>query len=169
MSNVANPMQAKNQDHSMPGKEKESSGMGAAVAEQAEKASSFLADKASEVGSYVSEQTSKLASTARHSAENAGSYVSHRADDARHSMGTGIKSMGESLKSAIPEGAMHDAACSVAESLESTGKYLEEHGFSAMTEDLTNVIKRNPLPSVFIAAGIGFLMAKACTPSRSNY
>jgi len=168
MSNVANPTQAKNQGQSAPGKEKEQAGIGAAVAQQAEKAGSFLSDKATEVGQYVSDQTNKMASSALHSAENAGSYVSHRADDARHAMGTGIKSMGESLKSAAPEGMMHDAACSLAGSLESTGRYLEDHGLTAMTEDLTSVIKRNPIPSVFIAAGIGFLLAKACTSSRSS-
>jgi len=170
MSNVANPVQ--NQEHthgqSKDSKEKGSS-FGAAVTEKAENAGNFLADKANEAGQYVSEQANKLASTAMHSAENAGQYVQHRAEDARHSVGSGIKSMGESLKSAAPDGMMKDAACSLASSLESTGKYIDEHGINAMTEDLTNVIKRNPLPSVMIAAGIGFLFAKACTSSRSNY
>jgi hypothetical protein len=159
MSNVANPMQPKNEDHTTSGN---------TIAKQAENAGTFLADKANQVGQYVSEQTNKMASSALHSAENAGAYVGHRADDARHAMGTGIKSMGESLKSAAPDGMMHDAACSLAGSLESTGRYLEDHGLTAMTEDLTNVIKRNPLPSVLIAAGIGFLLARACTPSRSS-
>ena len=156
MSNVANPMQKQET-------------FGANVAEKAEEAGNFLADKANQAGQYVSEQASKVASSAMHSAENAGQFVGQKAEDARHAVGSGIKSMAESIKSAAPEGMMHDAACSLATSLESTGKYIDEHGINAMTEDMTNVIKRNPLPSVLIAAGIGFLLAKACTSSRSSY
>jgi hypothetical protein len=166
MSNVANPIQ--NQEHK-PGQSKEHASFGAGVAETAESASNFLADKANQAGQYVSEQANKMASSAMHSAENAGQYVGHRAEDARHAVGSSIKSVAESIKSAAPEGMMHDAACSLATSLESTGKYIDEHGINAMTEDLTNVIKRNPLPSVLIAAGVGFLLAKACTSSRSSY
>jgi hypothetical protein len=156
MSNVANPMQ-------------KPENFGAGVAEQAENAGNYLADKANQAGQFVSEQANKMATSAVHSAENAGQFVGQKAEDARHAVGSGIKSMADSIKSAAPEGMMHDAACSLATSLESTGKYIDEHGINAMTEDLTNVIKRNPLPSVLIAAGIGFLLARACTPSRSNY
>jgi hypothetical protein len=179
-TNFANPMSAGNQSHAGQGQknqdqskqdrsEEQKGGMGSAIASKAEEAGTLLADKASQAGQYVSDQASKLASSAMHSMEGTGAYVGQKADDARHSMGSGIKSMGEQLKNAAPEGMMHDAACSLASSLESTGQYLEEHGLSAMTEDLTNVIKRNPLPSVFIAAGVGFLLAKACTSSRSSY
>jgi ElaB/YqjD/DUF883 family membrane-anchored ribosome-binding protein len=167
MSNVANPM-SKDQEHTMQGKS-EGKGFGSGIAHQAEEAGTYLADKANQASEYVSEQASKMASSAMHSAENAGKYMGQKAADTRHSVGSSIKSMGESLKSAAPEGVMHDAACSLGETLTSTGQYLDEHGISAMTEDLTNVIKRNPLPAVFIAAGIGFLLAKACTSSRSSY
>jgi hypothetical protein len=159
MSNVANPAAGKNQEHS---------GLGATAAKEAENAAGYLSEKANQAGQFVADQANKAATAALNSAENAGTFVGQKADDARHAMGSGIKSMGESLKSAAPEGMMHDATFSVAQSLESTGRYLEEHGLSAMTEDLTNVIKRNPIPSVFIAAGIGFLLAKACTSSRSS-
>jgi hypothetical protein len=167
MSNVANPM-TRDQDH-MHGKSEENKGIGGTLAHQAEEAGTYLADKANQAGEYVSEQASKMASSAMHSAENAGKFMGQKAGDARHSVASTFKSMGESVKSAAPEGMMHDAACSFGETLATTGQYLEDHGLSAMTEDLTNVIKRNPLPSVFIAAGIGFLLAKACTSSRSSY
>jgi ElaB/YqjD/DUF883 family membrane-anchored ribosome-binding protein len=62
---------------------------------------------------------------------------------------------------------MHTAADSFASGLETAGKYLEEQDFSHMAEDMTNLIRRNPIPAVCIAAGIGFLLARACTSSRS--
>jgi ElaB/YqjD/DUF883 family membrane-anchored ribosome-binding protein len=63
---------------------------------------------------------------------------------------------------------MHGAAAYLADTLESTGGYLGEHDFNAMAADVTNVIRRNPIPAVCIAAGIGFLLAKACTPSSRS-
>ena len=50
--------------------------------------------------------------------------------------------------------------------LENTGKYLEEEGLSGIASDVTALIKRNPIPALFIGIGVGFLLARACT-SRS--
>ncbi len=161
MSNVANPTRPLSEENSA-GK------FAAAASDKAKEVGNYVSDKANEAGKYVAENAKNLASSALHSAENAASYVGHRAEDARSSLGGSLKSAGESLRSAAPEQAvMHDAACSVAETLENTGRYIQEQDFSAMTEDMTNVIRRNPIPAVLIAAGVGFLLAKACTSSRS--
>jgi hypothetical protein len=42
---------------------------------------------------------------------------------------------------------------------------LEEQGLSGIAEDVTEVVRRNPIPALFIAAGIGFLLARATTRS----
>lgn len=164
MSNVANPSRPANE-----GQENSASNVAAAVNEKAAEAGNFLADKANEAGKYVAENAKNMASSAMHSAESAASYVGHRADDARCAVGSSIKSAADSLRSAAPQenGMMHDAAGSVAATLENAGKYIEEQGFDAMAEDVTNAIRRNPIPAVCIAAGIGFLLARACTSSRA--
>jgi hypothetical protein len=54
----------------------------------------------------------------------------------------------------------------VAGALESSGRYLEEQGLSGIGEDLTNLIRRNPLPAILLGIGLGFLLARATT-SRS--
>lgn len=167
MSNVANPSHTM-QDDNTKGKDL-GKDLAAAAADTANQASTYIADKANEAGKYVAEGAKSLASNAMHSAEDAACYVGKAADDARSSTGSAIKSMGESVRSAAPQenGMMHDAAGSFAATLESAGKYIEEQDFSHMAEDVTNVIRRNPIPAVCIAAGIGFLLAKACTSSRS--
>lgn len=166
MSNVAN----QNRNQSEENANKSTGNLATAISDQAEQAGTFIAEKANEAGKYVSDMAKNAASSARSSAENAASYVGDRAGDARSAVGSGIKSVSESLKGAAPqeEGMMHDAACSVAGSLESCGQYISDNDFSAMSEDLTNVIRRNPIPSVLIAAGVGFLLAKAVTSSRSS-
>jgi hypothetical protein len=35
-----------------------------------------------------------------------------------------------------------------------------------MAEDVTNLIRRNPIPALLIGIGAGFLLARAMTPRR---
>lgn len=163
MSNVANPSRPSNENN-----ENTSGNFASAVSDKANEAGTYLADKANEAGKFVADSAKSMASSARHSAENAASYMGQCADDARCSVGGSMKSMGESLRSATPEDSMmHGAAGSVASSLESAGQYISDHGFDGMAEDMTNMIRRNPIPAICIAAGIGFLLARATTSSRS--
>jgi hypothetical protein len=162
MSNVANPTRQNE------GNENTSGNIASAVSEKATEAGNFLADKANEAGKYVADSAKTMASSAMHSAENAASYMGQCADDTRCSVGSSMKSMADSLRSATPEDSMiHGAAGSVASSLESAGQYIADHGFDGMAEDMTNMIRRNPIPAICIAVGIGFLLARATTSSRS--
>jgi ElaB/YqjD/DUF883 family membrane-anchored ribosome-binding protein len=158
MSNVANPSRPQNEKAPQEKAEDTAATLGNAAS-----------DLASQAGNYASEMGQNVASSVRQGAEQAAGYVSHRAEDARVAVGSSFKSFGESIRAAAPaeDNMIHSAACSVADSLENTGKYLEEKGFDGMAQDMTEAIKRNPIPAVFIAAGIGFLLARACTSSRS--
>jgi ElaB/YqjD/DUF883 family membrane-anchored ribosome-binding protein len=53
------------------------------------------------------------------------------------------------------------AAGYTASGLERTGRYIEEQGVSGMMDDLTDVIRRNPVPAVLIGLGVGFLIGRA--------
>jgi hypothetical protein len=52
------------------------------------------------------------------------------------------------------------ATGAVADSLEHTGRYLQEEGVVGMAEDVAELIRRNPIPSLMIGIGIGFMLAK---------
>ncbi|WP_425614136.1 hypothetical protein NA78x_003997 [Anatilimnocola sp. NA78] len=151
MSNVANQARAKAED---------------ATASLSNAASGMAQD----AGNYVQDMSKNVASSVGKGAEQAATYMGHRAEDAKTALGGSLKSAGESLRAACPEeeSMMHSAACSVADTLENTGKYIEEQGFNGMVEDITATIKRNPIPAIFIAAGIGFLVARACTSSSRS-
>ena len=119
-------------------------------------------DKAKEAASYVGEQ----AKAAMHKAEEAASAVGQRAEDATHAAGAGLKSLGGTVRDYAPErNVVRDCTTAVADSLENTGKYLEEEGLSGIAHDLTNLIKRNPIPALFIGVGVGFLLARALNRS----
>jgi len=77
-------------------------------------------------------------------------------------VGSGLGSAATSLREHSPEsGMLKTAAGKVADTLESSGRYLEQEGLSGMADDLTGMIKRNPIPSLLIALGVGFLLARA--------
>ena len=102
------------------------------------------------------------ASAAGKKASEAASYVGHKADDATMAVGSGMKSLAGTIRESGPSGGMlGNATSAVASTLESGGRYLEKHGLSGVGEDLTNVIRRNPIPAVLIGIGLGFLVAKA--------
>jgi hypothetical protein len=132
------------------------------AAQSASAAAAGVMDKAKEAASYVGEQ----AKSAMHSAQDAVNSAGKRAEDATHAAGTGIKSFGHTVREYAPDrNVVKDATNAVADTLENTGKYLEEEGLSGMAEDVTNLIKRNPIPALFIGVGVGFLLARACMRS----
>jgi hypothetical protein len=120
-----------------------------------------------EAANYVSESAKSAASNLGNTASEAASYVGHKADDATAAVGSGVKSFAHTVRDYGPgRGNMLGGATeSVAEGMESAGRYLEEQGLSGIAEDVTEVVRRNPIPALFIAAGIGFLLARATTRS----
>lgn len=59
-----------------------------------------------------------------------------------------------------------DATSSVGGALENTGHYLKEDGLRHIASDVTELIRRNPVPAMLIGIGLGFLVAQAS--SRRN-
>jgi hypothetical protein len=59
------------------------------------------------------------------------------------------------------------AAGTVADTLESGGRYLQQEGFSGMAEDLVGVVRRNPMASMLICVGLGFCLGRMLT-SHTN-
>jgi len=109
----------------------------------------------------------QAASSAMDTARSTASNLGHKAEDATHSAGGGMKSLADSLRDKAPQGGMLGAAAgSLASCLESGGQYLQQEGLSGMAGDMTSLIRRNPIPAMFVGMGIGFLLARVTT-SRS--
>ena len=56
---------------------------------------------------------------------------------------------------------MGAASDAVAQTLERTGRYLQEEGLKGIGEDAASLIRRYPIQSVLIGIGIGFLIARS--------
>ena len=85
------------------------------------------------------EKAREVASNAAQNVAGAAAYVGHKAEEATSSVGN---------------------------ALENTGHYLKNDGLHHITADLTEMIKRNPVPAMLLGIGLGFLFAQAT--SRRN-
>jgi len=91
-----------------------------------------------------------------------------RADEAAVAAGRRLEAAAESLRHHSPSsGILADVSQQIVSTLDSSGRYLEEHGVSGVAEDLTQTMRRHPIPALFVALGLGFVLARA-TSARSN-
>ena len=125
-----------------------------------------VANKAQEMASNVADTARQAAANVADKAKQAASTVGQRAEDATHGLGSGMKSLGETLRDKAPQGGvLGGAASTVAGGLERGGQYLQEEGISGMASDLTDMIRRNPIPALLVGVGIGFILARATSRS----
>lgn len=129
------------------------------------KSGSGMAQKIGDEAKKVGEKAESMAGSVMDKAKEAGSFISEKAEQATGAMGSGMESLGHSLREHTPHGGMVGAASdAVATKLEQGGRYLEQHGVGDMAGDmaseLSTMIRRNPLPAVLIGIGVGFLLAR---------
>jgi hypothetical protein len=131
------------------------------TAKKVEDAVSGATEKVRDVASSLPGQAREAASSAGQTASDLAATASRKADDAAASLGESVRSMAETVRDRGPQsGMLGTATARVADSLESTGDYLREEGFSGMASDLTELIRRNPIPAMLVGIGIGFLLAR---------
>ncbi len=112
---------------------------------------------ASQAGEGVQQAASAAMSKAQEVAGSAGKRV----DEATTALGERAKSLAGTLRERGPhDGMLGSATGAVADSLENTGRYLQEEGVLGMAEDVTELIRRNPIPAMLVGVGIGFMLAK---------
>jgi len=96
-----------------------------------------------------------------HTAKEAAAYVGDKAERASEAVACGIEAVGRSLREHSPDhGILCNAGHTVGAKLEAGGHYLHEHGISGVADDITNIVRRNPIPTLLVGLGIGFLLAR---------
>jgi len=125
-------------------------------------------DKAKDMGASAMDKGKEMAGNAADKARDVASNLGRKAEDATHAVGSGMQSLASTMRDNLPrEGVLGNAASTVVGGLESTGRYLEREGLQGIGEDLTSLIRRNPVPAILVGIGLGFLLARVTTPSRS--
>lgn len=114
------------------------------------------------MGAYVGRKADDAAGYVGHKAEDAAHFIGEKSGEAEAAVGSGLRSLGQNVREHGPEhGVAGDAVSAVADSLESSGRYLQEEGIKDIAEDVTNIIRRNPIPALLVAIGAGFLIGRA--------
>jgi len=117
---------------------------------------------AEDTAAKAGEKVQNAASAAMDKAHEMASTAGKRVDEATAALGERVKTAASSLRERAPqEGMLGTASGAVADSLDSAGRYLQEEGLIGMAEDVTELIRRNPIPAMFVGIGIGFMLAKA--------
>jgi ElaB/YqjD/DUF883 family membrane-anchored ribosome-binding protein len=132
------------------------------MTEKAKDMASSATHSAGEMASNVAQKARDTASTVGQSASDMASNVGHRAEEATSSVGGSMRSLAGQLRENLPhEGMLGSASSAVADTLDRSGRYLQEEGLQGIASDVTHLIRRNPIPAVLIALGIGFLVARS--------
>jgi hypothetical protein len=139
---------------------------GSAVADQAKDMAAGAADKAKETAGGFIDKAKDVAGNVAGKVGDAASWAGNRADDAASGVGSGMKSLGETIREKGPQsGILGGATSSVGNAMASAGEYLEDKGLSGIGGDITDMIRKNPIPAILIGIGVGFLLARMTSRS----
>jgi hypothetical protein len=124
-------------------------------------AGSAVADSAKQTAGKAGDMVKDAASSVANKASDVGAYIAHKAEDATTAVGGEMKSLAGTIRNKGPhDGMLGNASSSVASTLESAGRELQEHGLSGIAEDIGATVRRHPVPAVLIGIGLGFLLAR---------
>lgn len=112
-------------------------------------------------GTQVEERARQFPAAVAERAKQAAAYVGDQAERATAAVGAGIESLGSAIREHEPAcGTLHNAGEAVADKLEGGGRYLEKNGLKGIGNDVTDIIRRNPIPALLIGVGVGILLAR---------
>jgi hypothetical protein len=117
-------------------------------------------NKAKDAGASAADKAREAGKTLTSAAGDVATAVGDAADAGAAAVGGGIKSLAGTVRDQGPhEGMLGQATSTVASTLEQGGRYLQEEGLTGMAEDVTDLIRRYPIPAVLVGVGIGFMLA----------
>ena len=102
--------------------------------ETAEEKAKTLTEKAKSAASAVGDKASEMASSVAEGASRAASAVGDKVDEGMSAVGGSMRTM---------------------------GNYLEEHGVRDLGQEVTNLVRKHPIPSLLVAIGLGFFLARS--------
>jgi hypothetical protein len=122
-----------------------------------------------DTASAVMGKAKEAMSSVVHTVGDAGTAVVDKANEATTAVGVGMKTLAGTIRDHMPtEGVLGAAPASVARSLESGGRYLESEGLGGITNEVANVVRRHPIPSLLVGIGLGVFLARLAMRSHRD-
>ena len=118
-------------------------------------------DELTQAADKAKEAVTSVGSMATHAACAVGAMASNVADDLAVKAGSGNQGLGDKLSQNTPHaGVLGNASQAVARAVKDGGEYIETAKLSGITEDIAQVIRRNPISAVLIAIGLGWYVGR---------
>jgi hypothetical protein len=120
-----------------------------------------IENKAKEAVASVREMAGHATSAVGAIASRAACDVGKDVDQLVANTGVCIEGFGDRLSKNVPhEGVLGSASQSIAGSVREGGEYLQSAKLSGMTEDVSHLIRKNPIPTILIAIGLGWFVGR---------
>ncbi len=131
------------------------------IGQKAQDAANTAGQKVQDLAHTAGQKVQDVAHATSQRVQDAASAVGHKAEDATGSLGSSLQSAADRVRENLPrEGMLGRASGAVADALDSSGRYIEDRKISGIANDVTEVIRRNPIPAVLVAVGVGFLLGR---------
>lgn len=111
---------------------------------------------ASEIGEQAEKVTHDLRRKAQETAQRSGDTI----DQAMTQSGAQITQLAQTMRERRPQGKIGEMTTTAADALERGGQYLQEHDLNDVRSDVEGMIRRYPIQSLLITAGLGFMAAR---------
>jgi len=131
------------------------------LAGQARETASNVVDKAKDMAGQAVDRAKEFASSGADKARDMANTAGQKATELTSRVGTGMESLGDTIREHAPSGTMGSMANRVADNLEHGGQFLRQEGLQGLGDEMSSMIKRNPIPSVFLGIALGYLLARA--------
>jgi ElaB/YqjD/DUF883 family membrane-anchored ribosome-binding protein len=100
-------------------------------------------------------------------ASDVGQQVTATTDSALNTAGQRIEGLASTVRENAPSGTAGEVATKAAHALEQSGQYLQNTSTSNLVSDVTDLVRRRPIPSLIIALGVGYLVVRALRGNNS--
>jgi phage-related minor tail protein len=163
MSNTTTRMQSDADRLKQAGRDAGSAVQDAAQAtgQKAQELAHSATEKVKDVAQAAGQKAQELAHSAGEKVKDAAHSAGQKAEDATASLGGTLKSAADKVRSSTPhDGMFGRASDAVAGALDQGGQYLQEKNLTGMADDMTEMIRRNPIPAVLLGVGLGFLLGR---------
>ncbi len=119
-------------------------------------------DKASDVAGKAQAKAGEATEKAQEKAGQVGEQVHSKTDKGIDTAASGLEQAAGMLRQQGEgrEGTVGTAATKTADTLETASTYLHEKDTDQLVTDLEALVRRKPVESVLVAAGIGFVLSK---------
>ncbi|MDQ3655525.1 MAG: CsbD family protein [Chloroflexota bacterium] len=129
---------------------------------QAKEKAGDMAGKAQEKAGQAQAKAGEVVGKAQEMAGEAGEKMHSRTDQGIDTAASGLGQAAGMLRQQGEqrEGTVGTAATKTADTLESASSYLQEKDADQLMSDLESLVRRKPVESVLVAAGIGYVLSR---------